>query len=81
MQFLGNLLYFATGDGGSAGDPPNNAQNRSSLLGKLLRIDPRPSGGRPYSIPSSNPFAGGAGAAERSTATASATRSASASTR
>jgi glucose/arabinose dehydrogenase len=58
MQFRGNLLYFGTGDGGSAGDPPNNAQDRGSLLGKLLRIDPRPSGGRPYSIPSSNPFAG-----------------------
>jgi glucose/arabinose dehydrogenase len=60
-QFLGNLLYFATGDGGSAGDPPNNAQNRESLLGKLLRIDPRPSRGRPYSVPASNPFVGRAG--------------------
>lgn len=58
LQFLGDLLYFATGDGGSGGDPPNNAQNRQVLLGKLLRIDPRPAGGRPYSIPSSNPFVG-----------------------
>jgi glucose/arabinose dehydrogenase len=58
LQFLGNLLYFATGDGGSGGDPPNNAQNKEVLLGKLLRIDPRPSGGKPYSIPSSNPFVG-----------------------
>lgn len=58
MQFLGDLLYLGTGDGGSGGDPPNNAQNRESLLGKLLRIDPRPSGGRPYSIPASNPFVG-----------------------
>jgi glucose/arabinose dehydrogenase len=58
LQFLGNLLYLGTGDGGSGGDPPNNAQNRGSLLGKLLRINPRPSGGRPYSIPSGNPFAG-----------------------
>jgi glucose/arabinose dehydrogenase len=58
LQFLGNLLFLGTGDGGSGGDPPNNAQNRNSLLGKLLRIDPRPSGGRPYSIPASNPFAG-----------------------
>jgi glucose/arabinose dehydrogenase len=57
-QFLGHLLYFGTGDGGSGGDPPNNAQNRESLLGKLLRIDPRPSGGRPYSVPASNPFVG-----------------------
>jgi glucose/arabinose dehydrogenase len=58
LQFLGNLLYFGTGDGGSGGDPPNNAQNKDVLLGKLLRIDPRPSGGRPYSVPSDNPFVG-----------------------
>ncbi len=58
LQFLGNLLYFGTGDGGSGGDPPNNAQNKEVLLGKLLRIDPRPSGGAPYSVPASNPFVG-----------------------
>jgi glucose/arabinose dehydrogenase len=58
MQFLGDLLYFGTGDGGSAGDPPNNAQSKDVLLGKLLRIDPRPSHGRPYSVPASNPFVG-----------------------
>lgn len=58
MQFLGNLLYFGAGDGGSGGDPPNNAQNKDVLLGKLVRIDPRPSDGRPYSVPPSNPFVG-----------------------
>ena len=58
LQFLGRLLYFGTGDGGSGGDPPNNAQNRNSLLGKLIRIDPRPAAGRPYRIPASNPFVG-----------------------
>lgn len=58
LQFLGDLLYFGTGDGGSAGDPPNNAQNKESLLGKLLRIDPRPSGDRPYTVPADNPFVG-----------------------
>jgi glucose/arabinose dehydrogenase len=58
LQFQGDLLYFGTGDGGSGGDPPNNAQNLEVLLGKLLRIDPRPSGGRPYSVPASNPFVG-----------------------
>jgi glucose/arabinose dehydrogenase len=58
MQFLGNLLYFGTGDGGSGGDPPNNAQNKEVLLGKLLRIDPRPAGNQPYSVPASNPFVG-----------------------
>ncbi len=61
LQFLGNLLFFATGDGGAGGDPPNNAQNKESLLGKLLRIDPRPEGGRPYSVPADNPFVGRAG--------------------
>jgi glucose/arabinose dehydrogenase len=58
LQFLGNDLYLGTGDGGSGGDPPNNAQNKEVLLGKLLRIDPRPADGRPYSIPPSNPFVG-----------------------
>jgi glucose/arabinose dehydrogenase len=58
LQFFANLLYLGTGDGGSAGDPPNNAQNKEGLLGKLLRIDPRPSGGRPYSVPADNPFVG-----------------------
>lgn len=33
------MLYIASGDGGSGGDPDNNAQNPSSLLGKILRID------------------------------------------
>lgn len=58
LQFLGNLLYFGTGDGGSGGDPPNNAQNKDVLLGKLLRIDPRASAGKPYSVPADNPFVG-----------------------
>jgi glucose/arabinose dehydrogenase len=58
LQFFGNLLYLGTGDGGSGGDPPNNSQNKDVLLGKLLRIDPRPADGRPYSIPPSNPFVG-----------------------
>jgi glucose/arabinose dehydrogenase len=61
MQFLGEDLYFGTGDGGAGGDPPNNAQNKEVLLGKLLRIDPLPSGGKPYSVPASNPFVGTAG--------------------
>ncbi len=34
-----SMLYFGTGDGGSSGDPNDNAQNTSSGLGKLFRID------------------------------------------
>lgn len=50
-------LYIPSGDGGSGGDPQNFAQNRQSLLGKMLRIDvDNTSGGRNYSIPPDNPF-------------------------
>lgn len=57
------MLIVGLGDGGSAGDPGNRAQDLSTLLGKLLRIDPRnPAGGRPYGIPSDNPFVGRDGA-------------------
>jgi glucose/arabinose dehydrogenase len=55
-------LYVGLGDGGSGGDPQGNAQSLDTLLGKMLRIDPRPSGGEPYSIPSDNPFVGRPGA-------------------
>jgi glucose/arabinose dehydrogenase len=51
-------LYIALGDGGSAGDPNGNGQSLNTLLGKILRISPRPSGGRPYGIPRDNPFVG-----------------------
>lgn len=51
------LLYIAIGDGGSSGDPKANAQRTDVLLGKILRIDPKPSANMPYSIPPSNPFA------------------------
>src|SRR5262249_60870821 len=39
-----------------------NGQSRGTLLGKILRIDPRPGNGRPYRIPPGNPFSGRAGA-------------------
>ena len=52
-------LYIGTGDGGSAGDPFNRAQNGLSPLGKMLRIDvDNPSNGNNYGIPASNPFVG-----------------------
>lgn len=54
-------LYFAVGDGGGGGDPPENAQNLDVLLGKLMRIDPRRRNGRPYTVPDSNPFVGAPG--------------------
>jgi glucose/arabinose dehydrogenase len=59
------LLYIGTGDGGGANDQHGargNAQDLGSLLGKILRIDPRPSGAAPYGVPSSNPFVGRSGA-------------------
>ncbi|MBW3625142.1 MAG: PQQ-dependent sugar dehydrogenase [Armatimonadetes bacterium] len=52
-------LYIAMGDGGSANDPQNNAQNRANLLGDMLRIDV--DNGDPYAIPADNPFVGQAG--------------------
>ena len=56
------LLYIGTGDGGGANDPSGNAQDKGSLLGKLLRINPlRRGGGRPYGVPGSNPYADEAG--------------------
>lgn len=47
------FLYIAVGDGGSGGDPQGNAQNRETLLGTILRIDPSIS---PFRIPDDNPF-------------------------
>jgi glucose/arabinose dehydrogenase len=47
-------LYIGMGDGGSEGDPQNLAQNRTVLLGKILRIDV--DNGDPYTIPPTNPF-------------------------
>jgi glucose/arabinose dehydrogenase len=55
-------LYIGLGDGGSGGDPEDNAQNLGRLLGKMLRIAPRPADGRPYGIPPDNPFVGRDGA-------------------
>jgi hypothetical protein len=50
-------LFVSTGDGGGGDDVHHNAQNLGSLLGKILRIDPDPSGPLPYTLPADNPFA------------------------
>ena len=59
------LLYVGLGDGGGSDDQHGergNAQDLGSLLGKILRIDPRRRAGRPYGVPRDNPFVGRAGA-------------------
>ncbi len=60
-----NFLYIGTGDGGSANDPEHRALDTSSLLGKILRIDPNNIdgvGNEGYTIPSDNPYIDVAGA-------------------
>jgi glucose/arabinose dehydrogenase len=48
------MLFVATGDGGSGGDPLGNGQNRETLLGSILRLDVNGPG--PYAIPADNPW-------------------------
>ena len=51
-------LYIAMGDGGGSGDPDGNAQNRTNLLGNILRIDVDNTENEfNYAIPADNPFA------------------------
>ena len=49
-------LYIGVGDGGGAGDPRRAGQNKATLLGKILRIDPQIDRRRNYRIPRGNPF-------------------------
>jgi len=49
-------LFIGTGDGGGSNDQHHNAQDLGSLLGKILRIDPDPSGLLPYTVPAGNPL-------------------------
>jgi glucose/arabinose dehydrogenase len=54
-------LFIGVGDGGGSGDPNNNAQKKTTLLGKILRINVNGTGSGPYdrySIPAGNPYAG-----------------------
>ena len=58
-------LYISTGDGGSANDPGNRAQNLTDRNGKIHRIKPTVGGASPfYTVPASNPFIGGASTAD-----------------
>ena len=53
------MLYLGLGDGGSGGDPQGRGQDRSDLLGSILRLDVQ--GGSSYTVPPDNPFIGQAG--------------------
>jgi glucose/arabinose dehydrogenase len=56
------LLWFGVGDGSPGGDPANAAQSLGELSGKLLRLDPTPSGAKAYTVPPTNPFVNREGA-------------------
>jgi glucose/arabinose dehydrogenase len=58
------LLYISTGDGGEVFPRGEDSRDPHKLLGKILRIDPHPGGGKAYTIPPSNPYVGGGGRAE-----------------
>lgn len=58
-------LYIAVGDGGGGNDPLNSGQTRTTMLGKMLRVDINNDAfpadpNRNYAIPSTNPFVGAA---------------------
>ena len=53
------MLYIGWGDGGFKDDPKGHGQNPKTLLGSMLRVSVEPdASGKPYTIPSDNPFAG-----------------------
>lgn len=52
------MLYIGFGDGGAADDPLRAGLDVSTLLGKILRIDPTPTATAPYTVPTDNPFVG-----------------------
>lgn len=58
------MLLVGLGDGGGGGDPYENGQDTSTLLGSILRLDVKDRSGSGYAIPSDNPFVGKSGADE-----------------
>jgi glucose/arabinose dehydrogenase len=63
LQFgADGYLYVGLGDGGAGGDPLNSGQDRTTLLGSMLRLDVN--GAKPYAVPPSNPFVNAPGRAE-----------------
>ena len=56
------MLYIATGDGGSGGDPHGNGQRLDTHLGKILRIDVDATDAGAYGVPADNPFVSRPGA-------------------
>ncbi len=55
---MDGYLYVALGDGGSGNDPLNASQNKTNLLGKILRLEVEPANGATYAVPTNNPFVG-----------------------
>lgn len=49
-------LYASIGDGGHLNDPDGQGQNPNTLLATMMRIDPKPNGENPYTIPVTNPI-------------------------
>jgi glucose/arabinose dehydrogenase len=62
ITYLSSGLYIGLGDGGGTNDEGpghaggGNGQSVKTLLGKILRLDPRPTNGVPYTSPADNPF-------------------------
>ncbi|HNJ67033.1 MAG TPA: PQQ-dependent sugar dehydrogenase, partial [Turneriella sp.] len=53
------MLYIGWGDGGFKDDPKGHGQNPKTLLGSMLRVSVEPdASGKPYTVPSDNPFVG-----------------------
>lgn len=50
------MLYIGMGDGGASNDRFRNGQDPFTRLGSMLRVDPRPSGDLPYTVPDDNPL-------------------------